>query len=255
MRPTDEHQTASTRPTFMSAARRGGPGDDNILARLERDAKRGKPGGGGHSWVSARLAWSALAGVAVVGLVGVLASLAQENVTVHRKPALTAPAPLTSEPHSSAPVKGGFAPLPEPSLSRAAAAIVDEQFKPAPMVMLKDEDEAAAEPAPVKPAPKRAAKPVRAPSSIAPAQTLAAAALARPAPPRPINAVPLRPRKPSPAPSAPPLEAPADSDVALLSAIIMHAGRHDGERAQMQAAARCPAGKKCAPPADLKATD
>jgi hypothetical protein len=51
------------------------------------------------------------------------------------------------------------------------------------------------------------------------------------------------------------VEAPADSDVALLSAIIMHASRHDGERAQMQAAARCPVGKKCAPPADLKATD
>lgn len=243
----------------MSAARRG-PGDDNILARLERDAKRTRSGAGGHSWMSARLAWSALAGVAVVGLVGVLASLAQENVTVHRKPALTSPAPepLTSEPHSSAPVKGGFAPLPEPVLSRAAAAIVDEQFKAPPMAMLKDED-APAESAPARkaaaPAPKRAGKPARAPSSIAPVQTLAAAALARPAPPHPINAIPVRPRKPAPAAAAPAVEPAADSDVALLSAIIMHASRHDGERAQMQAAARCPVGKKCAAPADLKATD
>lgn len=262
MRPTDEHQTGSTRPNFMSAARRGNAGDDNILARLERDAKRARSAKGGHSWMSARLAWCALAGVAVIGLVGVLASLAQENVTVHRRPALAAPAPepLTSEPHSSPPVKGGFAPLPEPALSRAAAAIVEEQFKPAPMVMVKE----AQAPAPRAEAPtrraeapaatpKRAAKPARVPAPIAPARTLAAAALARPVP-RAINALPARQRKP--AASAPAAsDATVDSDVALISAIILHSSRHADERAQVEAATRCGSAKKCPAPADTKATD
>ena len=255
MRPTDEHQTASTRPSFMSAGHRSSHGDDNILARLERDAKRAKSAKGGHAWMSARLAWSALAGVAVIGLVGVLASLAQENVSTHRKPALTAaaPDPLTAEPQSSPSIKDGFAPLPEPGLSRAAAAIIDEQSKAPPMVMLNDDDDDA----PAKPAaaPKRAAKPTRAPASIAPVQTLAAAALARPAPSRPHNAVPVRPRKPAPAAAAPVADTAADSDVALLSAILMHANRHADERAQMEAATRCGVGKKCPLPSDLKATD
>lgn len=239
----------------MSAARRGNAGDDNILARLERDAKRAKSAKGGHSWMSARLAWCALAGVAVIGLVGVLASLAQENVTVHRRPALAAPAPerLTSEPHSSPPVKGGFAPLPEPALSRAAAAIVEEQFKPVPMVMVKEAEAPAPRAEAPAATPKRAAKPARVPAPIAPARTLAAAALARPVP-RAINALPARQRKP--AASAPAAsDATVDSDVALISAIILHGSRHADERAQVEAATRCGSAKKCPAPADTKATD
>ncbi|WLI90689.1 hypothetical protein Q4S45_06090 [Massilia sp. R2A-15] len=236
----------------MSVGRRAPAADDNILARLERDATRTGSGKGGHSWMSARLAWSALAGVTVIGLIGVLASLAQENIAVHRRPALTAPAkePVMSDAHGSAPGRAGDEPLPEPSPSRAAVTD-DEQLKVPPLAMLEAEDNIPAEPASPKPAsaptPKRAARAARVPASIAPAQSLAAAAPARHAAPRP--------RKPAPAPAAPVADSAADSDVALLSAIIMHASRHADERAQIEAATHCGTGKKCPPPSNLKATD
>ena len=295
MRPPDENQNGSTRPNFMSASRRAGGADDNILARLERDAKRATSG---KSWKNqTRLAWCGLASLAVVGLIATLASLAKENMAVHRQPlvieAKASPPEPVAVPASAAPrSKSGFAPLPAGTVKMAAAvievaperavAISSPPVHVPPMVMLKPA--AAAKPAatppaarstppkananakstPAKSAPSGTSAPARTAVAASPARTVVATAPARPAvaapSPRPVvaAAAPARPKKTTPAaPSARPEPAAIDSDIALLSAIIMHASRHAGERAQMEAA-QCGAGKKC-PPSDLqsppKATD
>jgi hypothetical protein len=254
VRPPDENQHGSTRPNFMSASRRQGSGEDNILARLERDGKRGAAG---KSWkyMNMTIAWCGLASLAVVGLIAVLASLAKENMAVHRKPILAearAPFDRYADPDG----KSGFAPLPAvASPPRKAAAIVEAPVARAlpratgashvpPMVMLK--------PAATVPATPAAARSTRArvAAKIPPAKPAAAKVAA--APPRVVAAAPARPKKIAPAPvAAKPEPAAVDSDVALLSAIILHASRHAAERAQIEAQA-CPAGKKCPLP---KATD
>lgn len=300
MRPPDENQNGSTRPNFMSASRRAAGGDDNILARLERDAKRGPSA---SSWSNhARLAWCGLAALAIFGLIGILASLAKENLAGHRQPTLIE---AKSAPDLFA--NGGFAPLPAPAPSTLASTpLVDLPIAPPkskstdrdgvpPLVMLKQG------PAPVKTAPpvKMAAavsKPVQQPSAKmaaltpaprgAPARPAAkstppksaaarpaasparpALAAATPAPARLAVATPqsrpvvaTAPARKKTASAAAPAKAEAaavDSDVALLSAIIMHASRHSAERAQIEAA-QCGPGKKCPQSeaaAALKATD
>jgi hypothetical protein len=268
VRPPDENQPGSTRPNFTSSARRSATGDDNILARLERDARRGRVGKQG--WKHARLTWCLLASVAVIGLVGTLASLTRENLSANRPPVLIearATPPEISAPSAAALVKGGFAPLPAPDLKLAAAAVdpAPEPVKLPPMVMLQPAPETApAPPAAVRapaPAPKRAVKSAPAkPAAKAPPVRPAVVKIAvvKPVPARPVvAAAPPRPKKPAATASAAQEPAVVDSDVALLSAIIMHASRHSAERAQ-QEAARCGAGKKCPPQADpspLKATD
>ncbi|MDB5933191.1 MAG: hypothetical protein JWQ01_535 [Massilia sp.] len=267
MRPPDENQNGSTRPNFMSASRRAYAGDDNILARLERDAKRGKSSRSGP-WKHARLAWCLLASVLVIGLIGTLATLARENLTAPHKSTVAEAAPATTDAFASD-VRSGFAPLPVPSPTRKLGAnafdAAPEPMLMPPMVMLKPAP-AAATPKAAAPAPARAA----APKPAARAQPERIAAAVKPTPARPparalavtprsVAAVPVtaRTKKPAPAPAAAaPESAPVDSDVALLSAIIMHASRHSAERAQMEAA-RCGAGKKCVPTdiPSLKATD
>lgn len=164
MRPPDENQPGSTRPNFTSSARRSASGDDNILARLERDARRGRVAKQG--WKHARLAWCLLASVAVIGLVGALASLTRENLSASRTPVLIearSTPPDISGPSAAALVKGGFAPLPAPDI-KLAAAVADlppDPVKPPPMVMLKPAPAAPAKSA-AAPAPKLAAKRVQA---------------------------------------------------------------------------------------------
>ncbi|MES2757208.1 MAG: hypothetical protein V4693_07525 [Pseudomonadota bacterium] len=262
MRPPDENQHGSTRPNFMSATRRAYAGDDNILARLERDAKRGKAGKSGQ-WKHATLAWCLLASVLVIGLIGTLATLARDNMTVPKPGVEAKPDQFASS------VRGGFAPLPVPSPNRRLGASVFDVPPPSallpPMVMLKSAPaagkssaKAADTPAAPRSAAARPAKkePERVAAAPRPAP-VRAAARAAPPPPR-VAAAPVRQKKPAPAAAAAAVEASAvDSDVALLSAIIMHASRHSAEREKMEAA-RCGAGKKC-PPGDafpsLKATD
>jgi hypothetical protein len=269
VRPPDENQHGSTRPNFMSASRRHNSGEDNILARLERDGRRGAAG---KSWrqKNTTLAWCGLASLAVVGLIAVLASLARENMTVHRKP-LVVEARALSDRYADPDGKSGFAPLPAlPSPPRKSVVMIDEPLVRAvpgpapapavsPMVTLK----------PALAAPARTVKPVAAPvqPGAAPAAARSPAArpaakspLARSAPvkvaaapaPRVMAATPARPKKPvPPGAAAKPEPAAVDSDVALLSAIILHDSRHAAERAQLESAT-CPSGKKCPAP---KATD
>lgn len=277
MRPPDENQPGFTRPNFMSASRRAS-GEDNILARLERDGKRGTA----SSWKSARTAWWGLASVAVFGLVGVLTMLTQENVALNQKPVLAVAKPSAFDADPGLLPRNGFAPLPAGlAPDKIAAAIsdvhperpwkTDPPDKAPPMVMLKP-----AAPAPAKPValaaratpPKQATKAAAPKSAAAAPARVAIAASAKayvmpppvravappPAAPRTVVATaPARAKKPAPAAAKP---ESMDSDIALLSAIIMHASRHAGERARIEAA-QC-GGKKC-PPSDpamsLKITD
>jgi hypothetical protein len=297
VRPPDENQNGSTRPNFMSASRRAAGGDDNILARLEKDANRGPSAA---SWSKHARAWCGLAALAIIGLIGVLASLARENLAAHR------PALIEAKAAPDLFANGGFAPLPGPAPSTAnSTALVDLPIAPPkskssdrdgvpPLVMLKPA------PAPVKmvtpvsklvahssakPATHPSAKTVTQASAKAvtpaarnapaklpakrtpakPAATPARPALAATAPARAATRTPPRaeaataPARKKTTSAAAPVKAEraVDSDVALLSAIIMHASRHAAERAQIEAA-QCGAGKKCPPSeaaAALKATD
>ena len=208
----------------MSGSRRAGGGEDNILARLERAAKRGAAG---KSWKHARATWCGLAGLLVIGLIGALAVLTRENLAIHRKPVLAEAKVGAFDPGAASVARSGFAPLPVGNPPRRTAA--GETAKSPPMVMLKT-----AVPPPAKPAARaRAAAAAAAPRRVK--KTVPATIAVRPEP------------------------SALESDVALLSAIIMHASRHAGERAQLEAT-QCGAGKQCPPPDDpvsmsLKATD
>jgi hypothetical protein len=280
----------------MSASRRAAAADDNILARLERDAKRGSSA---SSWKNhATLAWCALAAMAIIGLIGVLASLAKENLASHRKFNLS-----ETQAAPDLVATGGFAPLPaaERRMAMPIAPMADIPPEPAtppslvrnsvpPLVMLPAPARTAvpvaknaAEPLPpvrvaatrhtAEPLPpvrvaaaKPTAKPLP-PTRIAAAKPAAKTTPAKPstapsrpaspavsAPPRPVIALaPARPKKAAVAPAPAKAEpAAVDSDVALLSAIIMHASRHSAERAQIEAA-QCGAGKKCPSSSDAAA--
>jgi hypothetical protein len=252
----------------MSASRRQSSGEDNILARLERDGKRGAAG---KSWkqMNTTIAWCGLASLAVVGLIAVLASLAKENMAGHSKPVVVE-AKAPTDQYADA---GGFAPLPAVgSPPRRAAVLIEDPVPraipraseaphvPPPMVMLKPAAAVPAKPAATvaKPAAAAPAKPAAA--RVAPPRPAIKTQPARPAPvkvaatapAKPVATAAPRPKKAVPAPAtAKPETAAVDSDVALLSAIIMHASRHADERARIEAQT-CPPGKKCSAP---KATD
>ena len=235
MRPPDENQPASMRLPSMATTRRPASIEDNILARLERDGRRG---GARPSWKRSWIAWCSVASLAIIGLLGVLASLARENVALHQ-PAALAGSTAAPDPYSArtATVTGEstiLAPLPTlvldpaalPAQPRPQVTVVDAQPARPSLVMLK--------PAPVKAA---AARPANTPRRSAPVGA------AKPQPSRTVVATTARPKKPLRAPVVAPAPA-VDSDVALLSAIILHSSRHGGERAQLEAA-RC--GRKCPP--------
>ena len=211
MRPPDENQPASMRASFTSAPRRPASTEDNILARMERDGRRGGARASSkRSWI----AWGSVAGLAIIGLVGLLASLARDNVSLHQ-PAATGMA---------------AAPTPAPGPYRAPAPVVVSEGPPSPPVSAV---------VPAQPAPPVAVVDARpSPAASAPRKSAPLAA-AKPPPVRTVAASAARTKKPAPAP-----EPAVDGDVALLSAIILHSSRHAGERAQLEAA-RCGAGRKC----------
>jgi hypothetical protein len=260
----------------MSSSRRQSSGDDNILARLERDGKRGSAA---KSWKSMNttIAWCGVASLAVIGLVAVLASLARENVAVRSGP-IVVEAKVPADRYTDLEGRSGFTGLPTLASPPRKPQVTVEQPVPSPMLrsttsrmppmaMLKQPAAAAA----AKPAPAVAAKrPPASPAKLAaavPAKSAAARAaadrpVAKTPPPKAvvklaaasgprIAPAPARPGKAAAEVAAKPESAAIDSDVALLSAIIMHASRHAGERARI-AAQTCSTGKKCPAP---KATD
>jgi hypothetical protein len=262
VRPTDEHQTPSTRPNFMSAKSRPSAGGDNILARLDR-------GGAG----TARTPWSPGAKVAAVGgglatlaLLWLLISITQENLQERRDMQAVTATPTVLEPASQAQSEAPAESQAEARVSSQASAHTETQasahsdaqtekradspvdvnsLEPIPVLpMLADvvEKAPAAPAAPVAqavtPAPRAAPRSVR--PHTAPRATASHAGVPRPAQEKPAKVA----------------DAAIDSDVALLSAILMHAPRHSAERARAEA--KCKDDKKCTVsplPALIKATE
>lgn len=262
MRPTDENQSPSTRPNLMSPRRTRTSGEDSILAMLEREP--GHKHGTGAS--GARRAWYGAGASLTLVLIGTLVWLAanndgarleaQDSVLAEARQAPPQPATLADAP--ALPTAGAvlrqvaMAPAAETGAMHAAeaAVIVDQadQSPPAaavpPLRMLK--------PAPEKAAPVRVPVPVAA----APARPVVKAA-----PPRPAAAAPLKEKalgRPAAAPAKPKpvmvakgavrpapsktqrgatagksTDGPVDPDVALISAVIVHANGHAPKDSQM----------------------
>ncbi len=247
MRPTDENQAESMRPNLMSPKRVRTSGEDSILAMLERDPARKRGAGAGAGASSRRLAWYGASAVVAVGLTGALVWLAAGNdgqrPDVERSMMAAAPPPPpVAERPAPAPapalVQVALAPEARPAARAGSAAVIVDQkpqdeapplrlLKPAPGAPAKASAPPAA--AAVKPAPKTAV-------AAAPARTPAAAATAPR--PRPVtvarNAVRPAPAK-AQRPGAPAraAEGPLDPDVALISAVIVHANGHAPEGSQM----------------------
>ena len=254
MRPTDENQAASTRPNLMSSRR--GAGEENILAMLERDSAR-RPG---SRMSGVRLAsYGAAAALAGI-LAGGVAWLAYDHRTAQE---LEVQHDLANV--ASPPAMADLAPPPSPPAAvTAPAPAMDATLAsaPPPLVMLPPHEVEGAKPAPappaahpvaerVRPAPgkaevtapkgaarsaaeKKADKPPKLASRAAGKQVQARARTKAKA--RPDAAA--RPRK-----AAAAAEAPVDSDVALISAIIAHSERHRSDR---DAAGAC-SGPQCPP--------
>ena len=261
MRPTDENQAGSTRPNLMSSRR--GAGVENILAMLERDsARRMGPRMSGVRLASYGAA-AALAGI----LVGGIAWLAYDNHTsaqelqsahdasnVEVVPTMPDPVLPPQAPPALAAANPVEAPHP--------AIIVDESARKRdatvasavpPLVMLPPEEvkgtkpmPAAAPPAqdsvqakpatPAKPEPVRTVARVEKKVDKAPKQVKRPAKPAKPVQARNATAAKAKTKAKAKADNtaqarkpATTAEAPVDSDVALISAIIQHSERHRGE--------------------------
>ena len=246
MRPTDENQAPSMRPNLMSPRRTSG--EDSILAMLERDPARKRGAGGGPS--PARLAWYGAGAVVAIALTGTLVWLAAGNDGLHPdlERSMMAEADAVAPPLAPAAARSAPA-LVQVALSEqatpaarsgSAAVIVDQkpQDDVPPLRLLKPAPGTPPRTAapPAKPA-ARAAAPVAAAVVSAPARTPPSGA-AQAARPRPATVARNAPR---PAASRPqrggaplrPADAPVDPDVALISAVIVHANGHAPENSQM----------------------
>jgi hypothetical protein len=215
---------------LLSGGRRRVADDDGILARLERDSVRQALGN------RSRAAWHVGAAALVLLLVLFVAWMAYQNtgatrvVPMPRAPVDMGPASATvvdPAPRWSMPLATS---APQLASDAAPAAAYDRgpTHLPPPLVLL----ERVAPPA--KPA---AAGPVvrglpgrKDRNATMPPPTVAATHSAK------ANAT-TRPRQL--AMDDVTADAPADPDVALLSAIIIHDGAHAAEKAQLEAAAAC----------------
>ena len=226
MRPSDENQATSTRPNLMSGSRPGASrnGEDSILAKLERDPARRH---GGRS--ALRKAGYGAGAMVAVALTATLAWLAADNgkpqpmLAQAAEPA-TPPAPVVSPP---------------PEQAQGAAALIDEPPPPPPPLRLLEGPRMAAPPEPPAPTPvtvpdkRPAPKAAAAVATTRPRPTVAAradkpVAKARQQATRPASRPAQRPARA--AAQAKQGEPPVDSDVALISAVIVHANGHTEAR-------------------------
>jgi hypothetical protein len=232
------------RPNLMSPRRATPSGEDSILALLEREPARKR----GSKAAGLRLAWYGAGASLAVALTGALVWLAANN----DGPRLEAQDMVLAEARQATQQPAAGALLRQVAMAPAAeaAVIVDQVDQPSP-----------ADAVPplrlLRPAPEKTAAPAPAPAAAAPAPRVARAA----APPRPAlltpgEAKPLvrpatTPARPKPVMAAkgavrpvPPkaqrganpgkaTEGPVDADVALISAVIVHANGHAPEGSQM----------------------
>ena len=248
MRPTDENQSTSMRPNLMSPRRFSSSGEDSILAMLEREPARKR----GKGTSRLRLVWYGASATLALTLTGALVWMAanndglrpevQETVLAEARhaPRRSTSAASDSPTAAATIVQVAMAPATSaPGAQAAGAAVVLDQAPPAepapPLRLLK--------PAAQQPAAAPPARAVAKPGSLArPALT---PAKSRPAK-HTVKAVqPRAQRGPHPARTA---EAPVDADVALISAVIVHANGHAPENSQMTELL-CPKGSCQARPA------
>lgn len=251
MRPTDENQSASMRPNLMSPRRTSTSGEDSILAMLEREPARKRRSGTS----SVQLAWYGAGATLALALTGALVWMAANNdglkpevqemvlADTGNAPQRSATAPSDSPMGAATILQVAMAPA-APETQPAGAAVIVDQAPPAeavpPLRLLK--------PAPDKPVVEKSTPPARAatsapvPAAVAPARPVARTA----SPPRQAAAAPAKPKPVMVAKSAvkpaqakaqrgvnPAREAPVDADVALISAVIVHANGHAPEGSQM----------------------
>ena len=218
MRPTDENQAPSMRPNLMSTKRERTSGEDSILAMLERDPLRRRGTGKGISRL--RVACCGASAVVVLALTATLVLLAADNDGKRldaERVAVAGPGVVrvALEPAAAPPARHG-----------SAAVIVDQQPDGVPPLRLLKPSPAA----PVKTPPSTPAKPVAKPAP------LPAASVVAPRPRPPIvarNTARTAPAKTPRAASARNAEAPVDPDVALISAVIVHANGQAPDNAPM----------------------
>jgi hypothetical protein len=256
VRPTDENQSSSRRPNLMSSSRRHG-GEINILAMLDGQAP------GRRRRALPAVFWYGTAGVLACSLLVVLAWLvrgatpiagADPDRTTHAVPPPGTARSTTTGPRDAA---GDRTPVAVPSMHTAldgeapasattrGAVIVDV----APEVAPPSAAAHAASGAPSRPQPAAAGH----------TSTRAAAAATPPARPQlayrtmplqtPLLAhgepAPPRQKRPAAASRTRPPSATVDTDVALISAILQHAGA--GNDAADTAATPACADKSCNP--------
>lgn len=206
MRPPDENQD----------------GTKNILARLER---QGPQHASRSSGAGIRLALVGGSGLMVVGLIGLLVSLGQENL---------ASPPLTELAEASQAAEFVEPPAPRKKVpvilppDERHVTTIDTRKKSPAMVMLpkplapasdkKKVVKHAVRPAPKPVAQKTAAKPTPAPARKV---KIAVAPPPPPAPPAPVRIEPLA----------------VDTDIALLTALLSTSTRHQVEVGEQEAAA------------------
>lgn len=234
MRPPDEYQSTSMRPNLISPRRSAAGAEDSILAMLEREPARRR----GQPSPSTRLAWYGASAALALALTGALVWIAANNDG--RRPG--APEKMLAEAVDTPPrgtetandslteaatvLRVALAPAPEAQPARVARIV--EQPSPA----------AAAPPLRLlEPAPRKTAAQKPRPAAMTGAPPRPAAAQARPRAdltargvPRPAQ--PRARRGPQPVAAAAPA-APVDADVALISAVIVHANGHAPEGSQM----------------------
>lgn len=214
MRPTDENQPPSRRPNLMSTPRRTS-GEINILAMLDGQAGRSR------RLLTLPVAWW-YGGACLVAcmLVGLLAWLARDAAGARPGAAALATAAPATRPGSATPIAITLA-----APDSVAAAILDsiEPAIDAPPPAVVPVPIPVPVPAPTPPAARHQPPPVLA---------------ARPAPqaanhavPRPLPRLPAHPDAPAPrarhtaaAAKARAATPTVDTDVALISAIILHGG-------------------------------
>lgn len=242
MRPTDENQSPSMRPNLMSPRRTATSGEDSILAMLEREpARKRKAGTSGI-----RLAWYGASAMLALALTGTLIWMAANNdglrpevqesvlAEAEQAPRRSAPAPGDSPAGAATILQVAMAPAAAaPDTQPAGAALIVDQAPPAeavpPLRLLKSvpEKPAAVSPVPATAVPPRpvakASPPVRPAAPTKPRQVVAAKSAVKPAQAKAQRGV-------NPARSP---EAPVDADVALISAVIVHANGHAPEGSQM----------------------
>lgn len=220
MRPTDENQAASMRPNLMSPKRERTSGEDSILAMLERDPTRRRGAAGGRSGL--RLACYGIGAVVAIGLTGTLVWLAAGNDGLH--PAVERG--MIAASSQATPHPGNVAQTPAPALVQVALATgAAPAARPGNTAVIVDQQ-------PDGVPPLRLLKPAPATPERTPAVPTKPQAKARPAAVARNAARPAPPRAQRPAAAAR-ADAAVDPDVALISAVIVHANGHAPENSQM----------------------